>query len=52
MTDARRFLLDDISAMLDHDKTPDWLNGVNDGALFELWKDLVNHTNAIEDITK
>ena len=49
MTESRQFLLDDVSAMLDPNKSHEWLNKVNDGALFELWKDLINYTNTKEN---
>ncbi len=45
---ARQFLLEDISAMLDPNKSHEWLNNVNDGALLELWKDLVVYTTSEE----
>ena len=44
MTKAREFLLADISAMLDPNKSHEWLHHINDGALLELWKDLVAYT--------
>lgn len=42
MTDTRQFLIDDISALLDQNKTHDWLNNVNNDGLYSLWRDLVN----------
>lgn len=44
MTDAREFLLDDITALLQHDKPPEWLSGVTIEGLYRLWQDLVNIT--------
>ena len=44
MTEARQFLLDDITALMNHSKHPDWLYKVNDEGLYRLWKDLVNLT--------
>jgi hypothetical protein len=41
MTEARQFLIDDISALLNPNKSHEWLNGVNDNALYALWQDLV-----------
>lgn len=40
--DTRQFLIDDISALLNQNQSHQWLEGVNDNALYELWKDLVN----------
>jgi hypothetical protein len=50
MNEARQFLLDDITALMNHDKAPDWLYKVNDDGLYALWKDLVNlsTTEALE----
>lgn len=48
MTKAREFLLADISAMLDPNKSHEWLHQINDGALLELWKDLVHYTTSEE----
>jgi hypothetical protein len=42
MTEARQFLLDDISAMLNPNKSHEWLYKVNDDGLYHLWMDLVN----------
>lgn len=42
MNEARQFLIDDISALLDQNKTHEWLDSVNDDGLYSLWKDLVN----------
>jgi hypothetical protein len=44
MTEARQFLLDDITALMNHSNAPDWLYKVNDDGLYRLWKDLVNLT--------
>ena len=44
MTEARQFLLDDITALMNHERHPDWLYKVNDDGLYALWKDLVNLT--------
>lgn len=41
MTDTRQFLIEDISALLNPNKTYEWLNGVNDDGLYTLWQDLV-----------
>lgn len=48
MSEARQFLIDDISTMLNPNKSHEWLNGVNDSALYELWKDLVRLTDEDE----
>lgn len=45
MTDTREFLIDDISALLGPTRSHEWLHGVNDAALYELWRDLVNLSN-------
>ena len=42
MNDTRQFLIDDISALLDPNKSHEWLNDVNDSALYALWMDLIN----------
>lgn len=42
MTDARQFLLDDITALMNKQLAPDWLYKVNDEGLYALWRDLVN----------
>jgi hypothetical protein len=42
MTDARQFLIDDIAALMQHDKPPEWLNSVSIEGLYRLWQDLVN----------
>ena len=49
MTENRRFLLDDIMAMLPSYKDHSWLANVNDAGLYDLWRDLVNLTLA-EDL--
>lgn len=46
MSEARQFLLDDITALIKQDITPVWLHGVNDDGLYKLWQDLVNLTLA------
>ena len=43
---TRQFLLEDISAMLNPDKSHEWLDMVNDAALYDLWQDLVNLTES------
>lgn len=48
MTEARQFLIEDISTMLNPEKSHEWLNGVNDEALYGLWQDLVNLTDDSE----
>lgn len=50
MSEARQFLIDDISALLDQNKTHEWLDSVNDEGLYSLWRDLVNlrNTEALE----
>ena len=51
MTENRRFLLDDIKAMLPTSQQDfAWLTGLNDEGLYHLWRDLVNLTLA-EDLT-
>jgi hypothetical protein len=50
MTEARQFLLDDITALMNHSNAPDWLNSVSDDGLYALWRDLVNLTT-MEDLT-
>ena len=40
--DTRKFLIDDISALLNQNKSHEWLDSVNDSGLYELWRDLVN----------
>lgn len=50
MNDNRRFLLEDITAMLPQSKDTLWLTGLNDEGLYKLWKDLVNLT-LTEDLT-
>lgn len=45
MTDTRQFLIDDISALLDQNKSHEWLNSVNNDGLYSLWRDLVNLRN-------
>ncbi|MDI3349720.1 hypothetical protein DCBHLPFO_00768 [Mycoplasmopsis arginini] len=50
MTENRRFLLDDIIAMLPQSKDTQWLYGLNDDGLYHLWRDLVNLT-LTEDLT-
>jgi len=44
MNDARVFLLEDITALMQHTTTPTWLLSVNDEGLYRLWQDLVNLT--------
>lgn len=44
MTEARKFLIDDIAALLNPNKTHEWLNGVNDDGLYALWQDLIKLT--------
>jgi hypothetical protein len=44
MNDTRQFLIDDISALLNQNQSHEWLEGVNDNALYALWKDLLNLT--------
>lgn len=51
MTENRKFLTEDIVAMLPQSKDTQWLTGLNDEGLFNLWKDLVNLTLA-EDLTQ
>lgn len=46
MTEARQFLIDDISALLNPHKSHEWLNSVNDDGLYTLWQDLVNLTES------
>jgi hypothetical protein len=48
MTDARKFLLDDITALMNRSSTPDWLYSVTDDGLYALWRDLVNLTTMEE----
>lgn len=48
MNDNRRFLLDDIMAMLPEHKDHSWLASVNDEGLYRLWQDLVNLTTLEE----
>jgi hypothetical protein len=48
MTEARQFLIDDISGLLDQNKSHEWLNDVNDSALYALWMDLIN-LNSMEN---
>lgn len=49
MTDTRQFLIDDISALLNQNKSHEWLDSVNDDGLYSLWRDLVNLSNT-EDL--
>ena len=51
MTENRRFLTEDIVAMLPQSKDTQWLSGLNDDGLFHLWKDLVKLT-LHEDLTQ
>lgn len=51
MTENRRFLTDDIIAMLPQSNDAQWLTGLNDEGLYKLWKDLVNLT-LTEDLTQ
>lgn len=48
MTEARKFLIDDITALLNPNKTHEWLNGVNDDGLYALWQDLIKLTTLEE----
>lgn len=48
MTDNRRFLTDDIIAMLPENKDYSWLANVNEEGLYRLWQDLVNLTTLEE----
>lgn len=50
MTEARRFLIDDITALMEHSNPPEWFNTVTDEGLYKLWRDLVNLT-LTEDLT-
>lgn len=50
MTENRRFLLEDIVAMLPQSNDAQWLKDLNDAGLYHLWKDLVNLT-LTEDLT-
>lgn len=50
MNENRRFLLEDIVAMLPQSKDTQWLTGLNDDGLYHLWRDLVNLT-LTEDLT-
>jgi hypothetical protein len=50
MTDARKFLIDDITAMMPSHKV-EFLSGVSDEGLYRLWLDLVNLTT-LEAITE
>lgn len=50
MTENRRFLTEDIVAMLPQSKDTQWLTGLNDEGLYHLWQDLVNLT-LTEDLT-
>ena len=45
---TRQFLIDDISTMLNPNKSHEWLDSVHDGALYELWNDLVRLTDDSE----
>lgn len=44
MTDNRKFLLEDIIAMLPQSKDTQWLEHLNVVGLYHLWQDLVNLT--------
>lgn len=48
MREARQFLIEDISALLNPNKPHEWLEGVNDNALYGLWQDLVRLTDDSE----
>lgn len=48
MNEARQFLIDDISALLDQNKSHEWLDSVNNDGLYSLWRDLVALTT-LED---
>ena len=50
MTDARKFLINDIGAMMPSHNV-EFLNGVSDEGLYRLWQDLVNLTT-LEAITE
>ena len=50
MTENRRFLIDDIQAMMPSHKV-EFLSGVSDEGLYRLWQDLVN-LNTLEAITE
>ena len=50
MTENRRFLTEDIVAMLPQSKDTQWLTGLNDEGLYHLWQDLV-HLTTLEDLT-
>lgn len=41
MSETRQFLIDDISTMLNPNKYHEWLEMVNDVALYDLWQDLI-----------
>ena len=48
MNEARQFLIEDISTMLNPEKYHEWLEMVNDEALYGLWQDLVRLTDDSE----
>jgi hypothetical protein len=52
MTEARQFLIDDISALLNPNKSHEWLNSVNDDGLYTLWQDLIALTTMEEYDTR
>ena len=50
MIEARKFLIDDIKAMMPSHKV-EFLSGVSNEGLYRLWQDLVNLTT-LEAITE
>lgn len=44
MTENRRFLTEDIIAMLPSGREIEWLTSLSDEGLYRLWQDLVNLT--------
>lgn len=44
MTDNRKFLMEDIIAMLPQSRDTTWLSNLSDDGLYHLWQDLVNLT--------
>lgn len=50
MTENRRFLTDDIIAMMPEHKDYNWLANVSEEGLYRLWQDLVNLTT-LEDLS-
>lgn len=51
MTENRRFLTEDIVAMLPQSKDTQWLMLLSEDGLYRLWQDLVNLT-LTEDLTQ